>query len=150
MYLIRNVFWLSLQLVSGTFLIPGRIPRDIITNTVFMDNAVGKENRYWLECSAFKPWRRHNFPRLSGTAPPPARWTTGFLHGVEWPRHSADHPPPSSAEFNHLSPELNSICYLLVLLAHHFLHVSRIRVKSLTLRWLMSYIYIWSTYSWCF
>jgi len=42
---------------------------------------------------------------------------------------------------NPLSPELNPICYLLALLAHHFLHVSRIRVKSLTLRWLMSYIY---------
>jgi len=36
--------------------------------------------------------------------------------------------------FNPLSPELNPICYLLALLAHHFLHVSRIRVKSLTLR----------------
>jgi hypothetical protein len=32
---------------------------------------------------------------------------------------------------NSLSPELNLICYLLALLAHHFLHVSRIRVKSL-------------------
>ena len=30
---------------------------------------------------------------------------------------------------NPLSPELNPICYLLALLAHHFLHVSRIRVK---------------------
>ena len=56
---------------------------------------------------------------------------------------------------NPLNPELNPICYLLALLgAHHFLHVSRIRVKSLTLRLLMSYIYIyiyiWSTHSWCF
>jgi hypothetical protein len=42
---------------------------------------------------------------------------------------------------NPLKPELNSICYLLALLAHHFLHVSRIRVKSLTFRRLMSYIY---------
>ena len=42
---------------------------------------------------------------------------------------------------NPLNPELNPICYLLVLLAHHFLHVSRIRVKSLILRLLMSYIY---------
>ena len=42
---------------------------------------------------------------------------------------------------NPLNAELNPICYLLVLLAHHFLHVSRIRVKSLTLRLLMSYIY---------
>ena len=45
--------------------------------------------------------------------------------------------------FNPLNPELNPICYLLALLAHHFLHVSRIRVKSLTLRLLMSYIYIY-------
>jgi len=44
--------------------------------------------------------------------------------------------------FNPLNTELNPICYLLALLgAHHFLHVSRIRVKSLTLRRLMSYIY---------
>jgi hypothetical protein len=43
---------------------------------------------------------------------------------------------------NSLSPELNPICYLLALLAHDFLQISRIRVKSLTLRLLMSYIYI--------
>jgi len=43
---------------------------------------------------------------------------------------------------NPLSPELNPICYLLALLgAHHFLHVSRISVKLLTLRRLMSYTY---------
>jgi len=36
---------------------------------------------------------------------------------------------------NPLKPELNPICCLLALLgAHHFLHVSRIRVKLLTLR----------------
>ena len=65
-----------------------------------------------------------------------------------------------NVQFNPLKPELNPICYLLALLAHHFLHVSRIRVKSLTFRRLMSYIhiyiyiyiyiYIWSTHSWCF
>ena len=45
---------------------------------------------------------------------------------------------------NPLKPKLNPICYLLALLgAHHLLHVSRIRVKSLTLRLLMSYIYIY-------
>jgi hypothetical protein len=43
---------------------------------------------------------------------------------------------------NPLNAELNPICYLLALLgAHHFLHVSMISVKSLTLRLLMSYIY---------
>ena len=46
--------------------------------------------------------------------------------------------------FNPLKPELNPICYLLALLgAHHFLHVSRMRVKLLTFRQLMSYIYIY-------
>ena len=46
--------------------------------------------------------------------------------------------------FNPLNAELNPICHLLVLLGvHHFLHVSRIRVKSLTLRLLMSHIYIY-------
>ena len=53
----------------------------------------------------------------------------------------------ASGSINPLNPELNPIYYLLALLAHHFLHVSRIRVKSLTLRLLMSYIYIWSAYS---
>ena len=46
------------------------------------------------------------------------------------------------AVFNPLKPELNPICYLLALIrAHHFLHVSRIRVKLLTFRLLMSYAY---------
>jgi hypothetical protein len=44
--------------------------------------------------------------------------------------------------FNPLSPELNPICYLRALLDHDFLHISRIRVKSLPIRLLMSYIYI--------
>jgi len=58
--------------------------------------------------------------------------------------------PPQIAEttfrltqINPLNPELNPICYLLALLGvHHFLHVSRIMVKSLLLRLLMSYIYM--------
>jgi len=45
---------------------------------------------------------------------------------------------------NPLNTELNLICCLLAILgAHHFFHVSRIRVKSLTLRLLMSYMYIY-------
>ena len=45
-------------------------------------------------------------------------------------------------KFNPLNAELNPIFYLLTLLgAHHFLHLSRIRVKSLTLRQLISYTY---------
>ena len=45
----------------------------------------------------------------------------------------------NNGNINPLNPELNPICYLLALLgAHHFLHVSRIRVKLLTFRLLMS------------
>ena len=48
----------------------------------------------------------------------------------------------TSEPINPLNVELNPICYLLALLgAYHFLPVSSIRVKSLTLRLLMSYIY---------
>ena len=51
---------------------------------------------------------------------------------------------PIIRRINPLNPELNPICYLLALLgAHHFLHVSRIRVRLLTFRLLMSYIYIY-------
>jgi len=64
------------------------------------------------------------------------------------PKGSNSELPPLSSltdfggELNPLNPELNPICYLLALLgAHHFLHISRIRVKLLTLRRLMSYIY---------
>ena len=50
--------------------------------------------------------------------------------------------PENTTGINPLNPELNPICDLLALLgAHHFLHLSRIRVKSLTFRRLMSYIY---------
>ena len=46
------------------------------------------------------------------------------------------------SQINPLNPELNPICYFLALLgAHHFLHVNMIRVKLLTFRLLMSYIY---------
>jgi len=68
-------------------------------------------------------------------------------HYMPRPSHSSRFYHPNSIGWgaqiiNPLNPELNPICYLLALLgAHHFLHVSRIRVKLLTLRWLMSYIY---------
>jgi len=52
--------------------------------------------------------------------------------------------PMLSSRINPLNPELNPMCCLLALLgAHHFLHVSRIRVKLLTFRRLMLYIYIY-------
>ena len=58
--------------------------------------------------------------------------------------HTDEHYSDIVLDVNSLNAELNPICCLLALLgAHHFLHVSRIRVKSLTLRLLMSYIYIY-------
>ena len=37
----------------------------------------------------------------------------------------------TKTDLNPLNPELNPICYLLALLGdHHFLHVSRLRVKT--------------------
>ena len=63
------------------------------------------------------------------------------LHNEDFVQDNAASPPKKNI-FNPLNPELNPICYLLALLgAHHFLHVSRIRVKLLTLRRLMSCIY---------
>ena len=51
-------------------------------------------------------------------------------------------PVAINNSINPLNPELNPICYLLALLgAHRFLHFSRIRVKLLTFRRIMSYIY---------
>ena len=72
------------------------------------------------------------------------RWNNKFYYKVAscWLfllSHTAMH---GSMNINPLNPELNPICSLLTLLgAHHFLHVSRIRVKLLTFRLLMSYIY---------
>jgi len=58
---------------------------------------------------------------------------------VTYQNYTKMHGPKN---INPLKPELNPICYLLALLgAHHFLHVSRIRVKLLTFRRLMSYTY---------
>ena len=69
--------------------------------------------------------------------------TRGLIKLFNW--EIFDHPlcspdlAPSDyrlfTKINPLSPELNPICYLLALLgAHHFFHVSRIRVKLLTFR----------------
>jgi hypothetical protein len=77
---------------------------------------------------------------LAGT-----RWNWGHKHAVRVSRCivwiSEQTAIISLYSINPLNAELNPICYLLALLeAHHFLHVSRIRVKSLTLRLLISYV----------
>ena len=89
---------------------------------------------------------------------PSAKWTSYLaLRTFVFYRLHLDDPPLHHPRYqtrtiiiscqpyiNPLNPELNPIFYLLALLrAHNFLHVSRIRVKLLTLRRLMSYIYIY-------
>jgi hypothetical protein len=103
-----------------------------------------------------------NFPILSGvpqgsvlgrllslifTADIPTRNDTVIATFADDTAIMASNENPQTASLSlqtHLNPlnrELNPICYLLALLgAHNFLHVSRIRVKLLTLRRLMSYI----------
>ena len=80
-----------------------------------------------------------NYSRQILLALPPAKRPASQLRaGVDEYRYTSASP----LGLNPLKPELNPICYLLALLgAHHFLHVSTIRVKLLTLRLLMSYIY---------
>ena len=66
----------------------------------------------------------------------------GTRSGPSWGTSVGSVNPKFPLLFNPLNPELNPICYLLALLgAHHFLYVSRISVKLLTFRRLMSYIY---------
>jgi len=68
---------------------------------------------------------------------PRSRWEDKYNMHLQVKGWSVD-------SINPLNPELNPICFLLALLgAHNFLHVSRIRVKLLTFRLLMSYIYIY-------
>jgi len=100
------------------------------------------------------------YRELKGTAPPNLAWRVR-LNNTLYERKYYNHCLPlqlcwvllmcifvyteciyKCTLINPLNPELNPICYLLACLgAHHFLHVSRIRVKLLTFRLLMSYIY---------
>jgi len=93
----------------------------------------------------FRPFRRKMKSRFCTCAITFQLASTSVYIGVGGPWRKYEWPSVtkifSVIQFNPLNPELNPICYLLALLAHHFLHVSKIRVKSLTIRLLMSYIY---------
>ena len=97
-------------------------------------------------------WPLHNCTEIpSNVVWKPDRPNVIYIHRQRG-RHLVVHSSviifPTSWYLNPLKPELNPIFYLLALLGtHHFLHVSRIRVKLLTFRLLMPYIYIWSTHS---
>ena len=94
----------------------------------------------YLANDLFKDWTRPNTTKTHEDPP--------GLNRCVWQPELLKAPmpfsQPTSNNINPLKPELIPICYLLALLgAHHFLHVSRIRVKLLTFRRLMSYIYIY-------
>ena len=81
----------------------------------------------------YEPWSHKKRPNRQ-----PQKCSPLILCVLDWGTSDVCRP----VTINPLNPQLNPICYLLALLgAHHFLHVSRIRVKSLTFRLLMSYIY---------
>ena len=91
----------------------------------------------------------HTMKRVGGcqlmeeTPQPLLMQTSHPDQGISWlssvPPYKCCYSPSYEAALNPLKAELNPICCLLALLgAHHFLHVGKIRVKSLTLRLLMS------------
>jgi len=88
--------------------------------------------------SSFAPTESNIYDTLSTGIRPGYNNTSTNYNSLQFTHLSILHFFP----FNPLNPELNPICYLLALLGdHHFLHVSRIRVKSLTFGLLMSYTY---------
>ena len=98
------------------------------------------KERHYLSLCLEKEIRRMNV----------CKWRCGVY--IDGAPSRKDHRTPTGAlqiqniiySVNPVNPELNPICYLLALLgAHHFLHVSRIRVKLLTFRLLMPFIYIY-------
>ena len=96
--------------------------------------------RRWCvaECDLETPWMRRPWP--TGVLSRQKHKNKQYM--ILWKYHFCLITKETDT-INPLNPELQPICYLLALLAHHFLHVSRIRVKLLTLRRLMSYIYIY-------
>jgi hypothetical protein len=52
-------------------------------------------------------WGIFSAPVQAGLVAHPASYTMGLFWGVKRPGRDADHPPPSSAEVNPLTPELN-------------------------------------------
>ena len=107
--------------------------RNCLMNRFCAPNAIN----FMFIATNISGWNFYNLPVSSGAT----RSVDEVLsHWASW-ANVEEKLQKCVGDFNPLNPELNLICCLLALLAHHFLHVSRIRVKSLTPRQLMSYIY---------
>ena len=65
--------------------------------------------------------------------PPLTKKQTECSYIERWHKKAIQRNKQTYHNFKSLNPELNPICYLLALLAHHFLHVTRIRVVVLYL-----------------
>ena len=109
------------------------VHRNCLMNRFCAPNAIN----FMFIATNISGWNFYNLPVSSGAT----RSVDEVLsHWASW-ANVEEKLQKCVGDFNPLNPELNLICCLLALLAHHFLHVSRIRVKSLTPRQLMSYIY---------
>jgi hypothetical protein len=105
----------------GRSLPPGKTPVPIVQEAVWAPGLV------WTGAENLAP---------TGIRSPDRPTRNQSLYRLSYPAHI----PRKKGQLNPLNAELNPICYLLALLGtHHFLYVSRIRVKLLTLRLLMSY-----------
>ena len=121
------------------------LPRSALIHTVYRPQCLFRR-----VCKVVKSdcWLRHVFSVRLSVCPSiylsvrlPV-WSNSFPTGRIFTKFNWSIFQISVQKINPLNPELNPICCLLALLGvHHFLHVSRIRVKSLTLRVLMSYMY---------
>ena len=115
--------------------------RIVYTSRVCRNQFYGLCHRKWtvildVECQVYLE------VKLARTIEEKQRSVSQFQRHDSW--SDGTRGVPNKPKVNPLNPELNHICYLLALLgAHHFLHVSRIRVKLLTFRRLMLYIYIY-------
>jgi len=110
-----------------------------VENTVrLLCTGCGRNMKSGIQCDLCGRWCRYSCGRLKAQAAEREKLLQVFDYIVTISFRYILH----CVCFNLLNPELNPICYLLALLgAYHFLHVSRIRVKLLTFRLLMSYIY---------
>jgi len=94
--------------------------------------------------SYFSWWWAHSRPKhvQNRNKHTKKNYATSWFYLQDYTRNHGQQNIKFWKYINPLNTELNPIYYFLALLgAHHFLYVSRIRVKLLTLRRLMSYIY---------